>query len=90
MNGCNQQKCPHQLPRQCMSDTTAVRLADVQSPCWPVSGLTELVSSPSQARVQNAQWLVMKAECVLKREPQEAAFVRFTVAGAAQVKNRGA
>jgi hypothetical protein len=59
------------------------------TPCWPVSGLTELPSSPSQARVQNAQWLVMKAECV----PQPLAEKRirpFTVAGAAQVRNLGA
>jgi hypothetical protein len=36
-----------------------------QLPRWPVSGLTEPLSPPSQARVQNAQWLMMKAECVV-------------------------
>ena len=29
----------------------------VRSPCWPVSGLTELQLSPSQALIEGAQWL---------------------------------
>ena len=59
------------------------------SPCWPVSGLTELPSSPSQARVQNAQWLLMKAECFF-RLFIEKGIRPFTVAGAAQVRTLGA
>jgi len=39
------------------------------------------IQSPSQARVQNAQWLMMKAECVLKFESQGAAFVRLPLRG---------
>ena len=49
--------------------------------CWPVSGLTELLSKPSQARVQDAQWL--NDESWLVRLGTQA--VRLTVAGAAQV-----
>jgi hypothetical protein len=63
----NQQKNSHWLPRQCMSDTTTHLLKGVQSPCWPVSGLTELPSSPSQVLVQGSQWLLMKAEYKSKK-----------------------
>ena len=48
--------------------------------CWPVSGLTEQIPSPSQARVQSAQWLIDETGvCVATHNP-----VRLTVAGAAQ------
>ena len=36
------------------------------SPCWPVSGLTERPSSPSQVLVQGSQWRMMKAEWASK------------------------
>jgi hypothetical protein len=49
------------------------------SPCWPVSGLTELLSTPSHALVQGAQWLVLKAECFLIN-PRKA-FVRLPLRG---------
>jgi hypothetical protein len=56
-------KNSHRLPRQCMSDTAILLLKGVLSPCWPVSGLTELLSSPSQVLVQGSQWRMMKADC---------------------------
>ncbi len=46
-----------------MSVTTTHLLKDVSPLCWPVSGLTELLSSPSQVLVQGSQWRVMKADC---------------------------
>ena len=72
-----------------MSVTNTRLLTGANSPCWPVSGLTERPSSPSQVLVQGTQWLVMKAEH-LGKSILAGAFVRFTVAGAAQVKSGGA
>jgi len=43
-------------------DVTAARFKkDAPPPCWPVSGLTKLPSSPSHALVQGAQWLIEKS-----------------------------
>jgi hypothetical protein len=49
-----------------MSDKTTRFFQSATSPCWPVSGLTELLSSPSQMIFNVIQWLRMKAENTLK------------------------
>ena len=58
----------------------------MHSPCWPVSGLTELLSSPSQVLVQGHSVAIDESKCCIQGFLMHA-FVRFTVAGAAQVRS---
>ena len=55
-----------------------------QAPCWPVSGLVNIRLSPSQACVQNAQWLSDSASILMAVDGLHIA--SLTVAGAAQLR----
>jgi hypothetical protein len=80
-----QEKCPAAIPPIALGITLAhQRSRDAQAPCWPVSGLVNIRLSPSQACVQNAQWLSDSASILTAVDGLHIA--SLTVAGAAQLR----